>query len=91
MNLSTSGVMRGKVTRVRGDAIYATVPKLGRGERGPMVYMRQRITIAPSGLASGVPPTAWDGWTAPPEPGDTVLVALIDGSLDDPIVIGVQS
>lgn len=91
MNLSTAGVMRGTVTRVRGGAVYAVIPKLGRGERGPLVYALHRITVEVDAFAVGVPVGQWTGWTAAPEPGDTVLVAAIDGSLDDLIVIGVQS
>lgn len=91
MNLSTAGVMRGKVTRVRAGAIYATIPKLGRGERGPLVCSRLPIALEASELAPGVPASPWTGWTALPEPGDVVIVAAVDGSLDELIVIGVQS
>lgn len=91
MNLSTAGVMRGTVTRVRAGAVYVKVPRLGRGEHGPLPYARHRFELAPSELANGVPPVPWQGWTTAPKAGDTVLIAAIDGSLDELIVIGVQS
>lgn len=71
------GVLRGKVTRVSGGQVWVVVARLGKGERGPLTYLRHRV--------------AGPAWTLAPAVGDVVLVGIVEGSVDELIVLGVQA
>lgn len=96
--VSASGLMRGTVTRVAGSGVFVKIAKLGPGERGPLPFLRSRVVVplattsAPSGGTVHTHTVAERTlWSEPPRAGDTVLVTAVDGSLDELVVIGVQS
>lgn len=71
----TGQVWRGTVTRAAGGGLFVKVARFGTGEYGPVTYVKHR--------------TGASTWTSPPKPGDRVLVAVVEGSMDELVVLGV--
>ena len=87
-------VLQGRITRVAGGKVYAVVPRLGSGERGPLPYMRHRVTVPARNTDTADlhahPIPAVTVWSDPPKAGDKVIVAVM-GSIDELIVLGVHA
>lgn len=92
---SMNGVWRGKVVRVVGTAAYVEIPRLARGrELGPVEVLegpwtaglRTEEESGGGGEASFAAHTHGAGVDL--APGDRVLVAFIEGSVDQPVVLG---
>lgn len=84
-------ILRGTVTRVTGDAVYLIVPRLSKGERGPIPFVRHRVIDTAETDSRGDTQPSRTLWTSAPHPGDTVIVAVVEGSIDELVVLGVQS